>query len=75
VRIHAAELAKAARAAEAVFAKGRVAEAPALAELASSVGSRLDRLSRTGSNRTEQRRLAAQLIRAAAEASKLGKRR
>jgi hypothetical protein len=74
VRVHSAQLAKAARASAALLATGRSADARALAALAVRVGSRLDRLSHSGSNRAEQRRIATELERAAAEASKLGKR-
>jgi len=74
VRVHSAALAKAAKASAALLAKGRTADARALAALAVRVGSRLDRLWHSGSDRAEQQRIATQLRRAAAEASKLGKR-
>jgi hypothetical protein len=74
VRIHAAELARAARASEAILEQGRAGEAHALARLAAAVSSDLDRLSHSGSDRTQQSRLASQLGRAAARISKLGKR-
>ena len=74
IRVHAGELAKAARASAVLLAKGRTRDARALGALAAAVGGRLDQLSHSGSNRAELRRLAAQLQRAAAEASKLGKR-
>jgi Ser/Thr protein kinase RdoA (MazF antagonist) len=74
VRIHGTELAKAAHAAAPVFAKGRTPSARALATLATRVGDALGRLSHSGSDRAEQRRLAAQLTLGATRAGRLAKR-
>jgi hypothetical protein len=74
VRIHAAALTKTARASKALLSKGRGTEARRLAALAARVADRLDRLSLSGSDRAEQRRIATELERAAAHASRLAKR-
>jgi hypothetical protein len=74
VRVHAAELTKAARASEAVLARGLTPDARALAALARRTTADLDRLSHSGSDRGAQRRLARRLERAAARAERLGKR-
>ena len=74
VRVHANELAVAARSSAAVFAKGRGTEAHQLAGLADRVGRDLDRVSHSPSDRAIQRRLASVLARAAARASRLARR-
>jgi hypothetical protein len=74
VRIHGTELSKAAGASTAILAKGRAPAAHALADLATRLGDELDRLAHSGSDRAEQRRLAAELRRDEAEAAGLGKR-
>ena len=74
VRVHAEELASAARASGTVLAKGRGALAQALAVLAGRIRGDHDRLGHSGSDRVAQRRLAAALVRAAMRASSLGKR-
>jgi Ser/Thr protein kinase RdoA (MazF antagonist) len=74
VRVHGTELTKAAQASERVLAEGRTPGAHALATLATQVGDALGRLSRSGSNRTQQRRLAAQLTRSATRTGQLAKR-
>jgi hypothetical protein len=72
VRVHAAELGKAAHASEAKLAKGVSPDARALAALAGRVARNLDRLSHSDSDRAEQRRLATALERGAARAEELG---
>jgi hypothetical protein len=74
VRIHAAELTKAARTSEALLAKGRTPDAHSLAALARRTAADLDRLSQSGSDRATQRRLAADLDRAAKNAEQIGQR-
>jgi hypothetical protein len=74
VRIHGAELGKAAGASAAVLAKDQAANVRALAALAGRVESELDKLAHSGSDRAGQRLVATELARAAAEASTLGKR-
>jgi hypothetical protein len=72
VRVHAAELGKAASASATVLAKGRTPRARALTTLARRTARELERLSQSDSNRAAQRLLAAQLERAAARAERLG---
>jgi hypothetical protein len=74
VRIHGAELGKAAGASAATLVKDRAANARALGALAGRVENELDKLAHSGSDRTAQRRIAAELERAVAEASTLGER-
>jgi hypothetical protein len=71
LRVHAQYLTKAAQSSATTLAAGGPA-ARALARLAKGVASDLDHLSRSGSDRAQQRRLAAALARAAARAGKLG---
>jgi hypothetical protein len=71
LRVHADYLTKAAQSSATTLASGGPS-ARALARLAKSVASDLDRLSRSGSDRAQQRRLAAALARAATRAAKLG---
>jgi hypothetical protein len=74
LRVHAAELGKTARMTTGRVANGRTPAAHLLAALAVRVDVRLHALSRSGSNRAEQRRIATELERAAAETSRLAKR-
>ena len=74
VRVHGAELAKAAQASATLLAKSEGSDAHRLAALGVRITRELDRLSHSGSNRRQQRRLAAELNRAAAQAEKLGAR-
>jgi Ser/Thr protein kinase RdoA (MazF antagonist) len=74
VRIHGTELTKAAQASATVLARGRSARARALATLATRVGDALGRLSHSGSDRAQQRRLAAQLTLSATRTGRLAKR-
>jgi hypothetical protein len=74
VRVHGADLTKAARASAATLAKGHTHDARTLASLAARLGDELDRLAHSGSNRAEQRRLAVQLRQGAARAARIGKR-
>jgi hypothetical protein len=71
LRVHAEYLTKAAKSSAATLAAGGPA-ATSLAALAENVAGDLDRLSHSGSDRTEQRRLAAALTRAASRAANLG---
>jgi hypothetical protein len=72
LRVHVQYLTKAAQSSAATLAAGGPS-ARTLAGLAQSVAHDLDRLARSGSDRTQQRQLAAALARAAAQAAKLGK--
>jgi hypothetical protein len=72
MRVHAQYLTKAAKSSATTLAAGGPAAKP-LAGLARIVGVDLGRLSRSGSDRAEQRRLASALTRAATRAEKLGK--
>jgi hypothetical protein len=74
VRIHGAELAKTAQASATLLAKSAGSDARRLAALGVRITRELDRLAHSGSNRTQQQRLAAELNRAAAQAEKLGAR-
>jgi hypothetical protein len=71
LRVHAQYLAKAAQSSATTLAGGGPA-AETLAGLAKTVARDLDRLSHSGSDRTEQRGLASALARAATRAAKLG---
>jgi hypothetical protein len=73
LRVHAQELTKAAQSSASTLAAGGP-QATGLAALAKNVARDLDRLSRSGSDRAEQRRLASGLTRAATRAAKLGQR-
>jgi translation initiation factor 2B subunit (eIF-2B alpha/beta/delta family) len=73
LRVHAQYLTKAAQSSASTLASGGPA-ATSLAVLAKNVAGDLDRLSHSGSDRTQQRRLAAALTRAATRAAKLGQR-
>jgi hypothetical protein len=72
VRVHGAELGKAAQASTMLLAESRSLRSRPLAALGTRITRELDRLSHSGSDRTQQRRLAAELNRAAAQAEKLG---
>jgi Ser/Thr protein kinase RdoA (MazF antagonist) len=74
VRVHGTDLTKAAHASAATLAKGRTRDARTVASLATRLGDELDRLAHSGSDRTEQRRLAAQLKQDATRAERIGKR-
>jgi Ser/Thr protein kinase RdoA (MazF antagonist) len=74
VRIHGTDLAKAAHASATVLGQGRTPSARALATLATRLGDALGRLSHSGSDRAEQRRLAAQLTLGATRTGRLAKR-
>jgi hypothetical protein len=71
LRVHAQELTKAALSSTTTLVSGGPAARP-LAGLASTVARDLDRLSRSGSDRAQQRSLASALARAAKRAAKLG---
>ncbi len=71
VRVHAHYLTKAARTSASVLAAGGP-EARPLAAVAKDVAHELDLLSHSGSDRAQQRRLAASLTRDATRAEKLG---
>jgi hypothetical protein len=71
LRVHGQYLTKAARSSAATLAAGGPS-ARTLAGLAQSVARDLDRLARSGSDRTQQRRLAAALTREATRAATLG---
>jgi ABC-type multidrug transport system fused ATPase/permease subunit len=71
VRVHAQYLTTAAQSSASTLTAGGPA-ATSLATLAKHVAHDLDRLSRSGSDRAQQRRLAAALTRAASRAAKLG---
>jgi translation initiation factor 2B subunit (eIF-2B alpha/beta/delta family) len=73
LRVHAQYLTKAAQSSASTLAAGGPA-ATSLAVLAKNVAGDLDRLSHSGSDRAQQRRLAAALTRAASHAAKLGQR-
>jgi hypothetical protein len=72
LRVHAQYLTKAAQSSATTLAGGGP-RAATLAVLAKNVAHDLDRLSRSGSDRTQQRRLASDLERAATRAARLGK--
>lgn len=72
LRVHAQYLTKAAQASASTLAAGGPA-ATSLANLATNVARDLEGLSHSGSDRAQQRRLAAALARDAARAGKLGK--
>jgi hypothetical protein len=72
LRVHTQYLTKAAQSSAATLAAGGPAAQP-LAAVAKSVAGNLDLLAHSGSDRAQQRRLAAALTRAAARAGKLGK--
>jgi hypothetical protein len=72
MRVHAQYLTKAAKSSATTLAAGGPAAKP-LAGLAKSVSVDLGLLSRSGSDRVQQRRLASALTRAATRAAKLGK--
>jgi hypothetical protein len=71
LRVHARYLTKAAQSSTSTLAAGGPG-ATALAGLATTVARDLDRLARSGSDRSQQRRLAIELARAAARAGVLG---
>jgi hypothetical protein len=71
LRVHAQALTKAAQSSASTLAAGGP-QATDLAALAKNVVLDLDRLSHSGSDRTQQRRLASGLTRAAIRAAKLG---
>jgi translation initiation factor 2B subunit (eIF-2B alpha/beta/delta family) len=73
LRVHAQELTKAAQSSATTLAAGGP-QATALATLAKNVAHDLDRLSHSGSDGAQQRRLASDLTRAATRAAKLGQR-
>jgi hypothetical protein len=72
LRVHAQYLAKAAQTSVTALAPGGPPPAHRLAGLAEKVARDLDRLSRSGSDRAQQGRLADALTRAAKRAAKLG---
>jgi hypothetical protein len=72
-RVHSRYLGKAARSSAATLAPGRTPAARRLAALAARVTADLDRLSRSGSDRAEQRRIQLDLADAAKATSRLGK--
>jgi hypothetical protein len=72
MRVHAQYLTKAAKSSATTLAAGGPAAKP-LAGLAKTVSVDLGLLSRSGSDRVQQRRLASALTRAATRAAKLGK--
>jgi hypothetical protein len=71
LRVHAQYLTKAAKSSASTLAAGGPA-ATSLADLAKNVAHDLEGLSHSGSDRAQQRRLAAALVRDAARAGKLG---
>jgi hypothetical protein len=70
--VHAQYLTKAAQSSASTLAAGGPRAQP-LAAVAKNVADDLDRLSHSGSDRAQQRRLAAALTRDATRAEKLGK--
>ncbi len=74
MRVHGGELAQAANDSASIFAKGRGADARALATLAGTVGTHLDQVTHSQSDPARLRTLAGELQRAAGRAAALGKR-
>jgi hypothetical protein len=74
VRVHAGYLRKAAGTSTTLLAKGRTPPARRLARIAGRVSADLDRLSRSGSDHAQQRRLEQELTQAANALAKIGKK-
>jgi hypothetical protein len=72
-RVHAGYLHAAAQTSVSALARGGTAPARRLASLAGRISADLQRLSRSGSHRAAQQRLARELTASATAASKLGK--